>query len=352
MNDKPVEDKTNKDEEFDEKEEEQVSIEKPAKSRITTMRVTEAHIETLDIAPKLAKVPPDSLGLFIMNAEEPVLIKGAQRITLGRHVEGGTPVSIDLTDYGAALLGVSRQHAAILISQDMYLLQDLGSTNGTWLNEVRLPPHIPRTLKNGDMIRLGQIRIYVVFHTQKANQNSEADKTVTLKKNMISDEDILLEPDVRVAVTSVSRLTPRYLTVDVVPYLAAIEQMQSIIDSIKGEKTRGLSIHTIEQGPPISVRLEGGADAVRLLRTVVGAWRSQHAAKLSKAAHIIAEGKQLKTDKKLEQSLRDAQTELAQEILAQIGSELSEKERAPYVEKLMEPLEVVTTSPLKVVAAM
>ncbi|MBN1426993.1 MAG: FHA domain-containing protein [Anaerolineae bacterium] len=346
LNDQPVEEKDS-----GETGKKEADAEKAAKARVTTMRVSDAQFEALDITPKLAKVPADALGLFIMNSDDPVLIKGAQRVTLGRHVEGGTPVSIDLTDYGAALLGVSRQHAAILISQDMYLLQDLGSTNGTWLNEVRLPPHIPRTLKNGDMIRLGQIRLYVVFHSVKANHDPDTAKTATINKNnLLHDSVILLEPDVRVAVTSVSKLTPHYLTADIAPYLEAIEQMQHVIDSIRGHKLRGLHIQAIKQGPPISVKLEGAPETIHLLRTIVGAWRSQHAATLSKVAHIIAESRELSTNAELEQSLREAQTELAQEILAQIAGGMTEPEREPYVKQLLGPLDVVTTSPLKVAA--
>jgi hypothetical protein len=341
-------------EELEDKSENSLKIPRPdtkesPKVRVTTVRVADAVLETLDVTPKLAKVPPDALGLFVMNSEQPVLIKGAQRVTLGRHVEGGTPVSIDLTDYGAALLGVSRQHAAILISQEMYLLQDLGSTNGTWLNEVRLPPHIPRTLKNGDMIRLGQLRIYVVFHAPHAGQGSETSSTVTLKVGALDDVDILLEPDVRVAITSVNKLTTYYLLTTVAPYLEAIRKMQNVIDSIKGRKLHDLNVHAIKHGPPISVSLGGASETVHLLRTVVSAWRSQHADKLSKAVRLMASEGDSKADKEFKTVLRNAQVELAREILVQVEESLPEKERASYEEMLIGPLATLSVSPLKIV---
>lgn len=319
------------------------------KARVTTVKITDAQFETLDITPKLAKVPADALGLFVMNSEQPVLIKGAQRVTLGRSVEGGAPVSIDLTDYGAALLGVSRQHAAILVSQEMYLLQDLGSTNGTWLNEVRLPPHIPRTLKNGDMIRLGQLRIYIVFHAARSTQDIDTSKINALTVGSLNDVDILLEPDVRVAITSVSKLTPHYLVSTVAPYLEAIGKMQGIIDRIKGRKAHELSVQGIKQGPPIWVSLEGATETIHLLRTVVSAWRSQHADKLSKAAQLMSESDSQKTDKEFKAALQSAQAELAREILVQVEANLPETERAAYEEQFLEPLEVLSVSPLKVV---
>jgi hypothetical protein len=139
-----------------------------SKVRITTQPVLATPPEVADISSTLAKVPPDTLGLFIMNSGDLLLVERAERVTLGRDVEdAGTSISIDLTPYGGAQSGVSRRHAAILVYQDMHVLQDLGSTNGTWLNAVCLPPNSSHMLKNGDMIQLGQIRMQVIFHGSK-----------------------------------------------------------------------------------------------------------------------------------------------------------------------------------------
>ncbi len=50
--------------------------------------------------------------------------------------------------------GISRRHAQITIQDDQCTLEDLGSSNGTFLNGERLSQ--PRRLRNGDVIRLGQ----------------------------------------------------------------------------------------------------------------------------------------------------------------------------------------------------
>ena len=108
-----------------------------------------------------------------------MLIEKAERVTLGRDMEdAGTSISIDLTPYGGAQSGVSRRHAVILVYQDMHLLQDLGSTNGTWLNAVCLPPQGSHVLKSGDMIQLGQIRMQVVFHGSKPSQGSGGPESI------------------------------------------------------------------------------------------------------------------------------------------------------------------------------
>jgi predicted component of type VI protein secretion system len=43
---------------------------------------------------------------------------------------------------------------------------DLFSTNGTWVNEVSLMPQHPFPLKSGSQIRLGKLRIFIVFHEE------------------------------------------------------------------------------------------------------------------------------------------------------------------------------------------
>jgi pSer/pThr/pTyr-binding forkhead associated (FHA) protein len=50
---------------------------------------------------------------------------------------------------------VSREHAEIHISGEVMEIIDLGSTNGTYLNEQRLQPNQRHYLKPGDEIRFG-----------------------------------------------------------------------------------------------------------------------------------------------------------------------------------------------------
>ncbi len=51
---------------------------------------------------------------------------------------------------------VSRQHARVERRGNVYVLSDLGSTNGTWLGEGRVDRH---TLQNGDTFRIGDARL-------------------------------------------------------------------------------------------------------------------------------------------------------------------------------------------------
>src|SRR5438270_595788 len=56
---------------------------------------------------------------------------------------------------------ISRRHARIWREGDTFLLEDLGSVNGTVVNEaVRLGPRQPRPLANGDRLRLGETTLH------------------------------------------------------------------------------------------------------------------------------------------------------------------------------------------------
>ncbi len=64
---------------------------------------------------------------------------------------------LDLTDYGAADSGVSRKHAVIRRSGPDCTIEDMGSTNGTYINKKRIQPHAPQAIKPGDEVRFGKL---------------------------------------------------------------------------------------------------------------------------------------------------------------------------------------------------
>ncbi|MBN2391473.1 MAG: protein kinase [Anaerolineae bacterium] len=69
------------------------------------------------------------------------------------------PPEVDLQPYGGGSAGVSRHHARFLCRPEGWFLEDLQSTNGTYLNEVRLLPHRPVRLNSGDLVRFGQLTL-------------------------------------------------------------------------------------------------------------------------------------------------------------------------------------------------
>ncbi len=133
----------------------------------TTMNVAEHASATSEFA----TVPVDidsrfwmeegAVGLHVTGHPKPILVRDTNEIILGRAVPGDTPPTVDLTDFHAHLLGVSRKHAVIREVEGGLVVEDLNSQNGTWLNEQRLTPNNPRTLSHGDQLRLGQLILFV-----------------------------------------------------------------------------------------------------------------------------------------------------------------------------------------------
>jgi hypothetical protein len=79
--------------------------------------------------------------------------------------DGGIFPDVDLdTDDPEAK--VSRRHARITLSNGQYFLEDLGSTNGTFINRgKRLPPGHRQALCDGDEIIVG--KTFLRFHIVK-----------------------------------------------------------------------------------------------------------------------------------------------------------------------------------------
>lgn len=59
---------------------------------------------------------------------------------------------------------ISRRHARIFRKGDTYLVEDLGSVNGTVINDtLRLAPHQPRALESGDKLRVGETTLHFLI---------------------------------------------------------------------------------------------------------------------------------------------------------------------------------------------
>ncbi|NOK63148.1 MAG: FHA domain-containing protein [Chloroflexi bacterium AL-W] len=70
---------------------------------------------------------------------------------------------IDLAAHKALEFGVGRRHAQIHIQNGQIVLEDLDSTNGTFLNGQKLSAHQPQVLNHEDQIQFGQliVRVYL-----------------------------------------------------------------------------------------------------------------------------------------------------------------------------------------------
>src|SRR5438067_7356143 len=84
--------------------------------------------------------------------------------TIGRAdpVTGILP-DIDLTSVDANR-SVSRRHAKIIKAGGEYhVLEEVGTVNGTFVNEQRIPTGVPVTLHSGDLVKIGLVSMKAVF---------------------------------------------------------------------------------------------------------------------------------------------------------------------------------------------
>lgn len=117
----------------------------------------------------LRALQPNHIGLAVEGSQELIIIQPQESILLGRdtgQVPSREPL-IDFNDYRGYVMGVSRQHAQISKSDEGYHIMDMGSSNGTLLNDERLKPYQPYPLQDGDHITLGQLRL--VFYAGQSS---------------------------------------------------------------------------------------------------------------------------------------------------------------------------------------
>lgn len=112
---------------------------------------------------KEAVVPDKGIAFYVDGHSMPAYIDPAGDFVLGRKVGTTAEPLLDLAPFGGYSLGLSRRHVVIRRGAEGYELLDLGSVNGTWLNEERLIPHSPYPLPSGSHLRLGRMRVLVLY---------------------------------------------------------------------------------------------------------------------------------------------------------------------------------------------
>lgn len=101
--------------------------------------------------------------LLVRGMVERIEIKEGDKFKLGRYELSSNTHEIDLTPYGAADRGVSRDHAQIHVQDDTVYITDLGSTNGTFLQGEKIEPNTPTIIKKGSELLLGRLALQVMF---------------------------------------------------------------------------------------------------------------------------------------------------------------------------------------------
>ncbi len=91
-------------------------------------------------------------------------------ITIGR--SPNTDIQIDN-------LTVSKQHARLIEQKDQYALEDLNSTNGTFLNDEKISR---ANLNHNDIITVGKHTLVIHYNKEGSRKTHDfGDKTVKMK---------------------------------------------------------------------------------------------------------------------------------------------------------------------------
>jgi pSer/pThr/pTyr-binding forkhead associated (FHA) protein len=102
-------------------------------------------------------------------------------ICIGKHNEKDTP-DIDVSNLPNNDI-VSRIHAKIQIEENNYFIEDLGSSNGTFINNTRLMLDTLYKLKLGDKIDLGQgNKVTFIFQDKQNPVNLESESKTQLSQ--------------------------------------------------------------------------------------------------------------------------------------------------------------------------
>jgi hypothetical protein len=153
--------------------------EKPFNRKGADGDVTEFH--PLPFAPKPGGEPVKPDGVHTLKIARREIVQGVA-VRQRAHFEirpgaGASPFAYEMDrdplEIGRSsecaiqlnLVNVSRQHARIYLANDEYHLEDLGSTNGTFVNGVRVSKCV---LRNNDLIEIGDAQI--IFVEEKVRQ--------------------------------------------------------------------------------------------------------------------------------------------------------------------------------------
>lgn len=290
--------------------------------------------------------PREGIALLVRGHDSPLVV-AADEFVLGRYDPDMPQDGVDLMPYGGGSMGVSRRHARILRKGGIYIIEDLNSTNGTWVNRHRLASGSSESLQDGDIIQLGQLVMRLYFDTEEALYATE--ERITFRSPS-------------------AQLTPQYLSQRVSPYLLALAEVQGIGDVIR-ERESAIEISgiSVDSDALITVQISGARDALKLAKGRVKTWRDANMNNINqflrmkqtlrKETHILMEniGPASSTDevaaRELGRALREAEKQLVREFLRELIPYQSADDLEPHVEGLIEHVHVLAFSPMDIVSS-
>lgn len=122
-------------------------------------------------------LPKEGIALFTEGMTQPACLTFEGELVLGRDgvdADGASDENIlNLSALGGYLMGISRRHAVIRRTDDGYEIVDLASTNGSWVNGMKLIPNRAYPLANGSKLRFGRMRLLILY--REVSESKAAD---------------------------------------------------------------------------------------------------------------------------------------------------------------------------------
>ncbi len=298
-------------------------------------------------APEIRELRGKGVSFVVRGHSDPLLVQGNDLI-LGRYDPGSNIPTVDFTPFNGGALGVSRRHARLLVQNDLYLIEDLGSTNGTWVNQQRLPSGKQHGLQNGDLVQLGQLVLNVFFDAATAMRSVE--ERISFKMGA-------------------AKLTPHFLSTRVTPYVTALAGVQTLCDEMLWREPSPIELNGISlEGPGIlTIQISGAREALKLAKGSLRMWRKDNGAKINQFL-TLKEALDKRTGlllgdegepaglplgnedvaRRVGLELREGEIKLAFDFLREIAPNHSGEDRKDYVERLLKHMHVLAFSPLYV----
>ena len=240
--------------------------------------------------------------------EAPYTYENYEKIEIGRGGDDDeTPPDLDLSPHHAHLLGVSRRHARINRTPAGYFVEDLNSTNGSWLNENQLVPNRKYILRNGDQLRLGQMLLLVDFSIDRKKRNTF----------------LLVEPkDTREAKLR-EGLSLDFFTGTVEPYLRAIGTIQHVLDEALSRESiiRLKHIQMRNEQRSVEITVEGATEAVKFVHNTLMPFR-----------------------KKTEGGKRE---DLVKQLFKEVAPTVTDEKQSAVTKTLLEPINTILDNELE-----
>ncbi len=266
------------------------------------------------------QIPVGGIG-FSFGDGKAIIRESTGSFILGRY--GPSAVTntgfVDLMEYDAANMGVSRSHARISFVDNAFVVEDLDSTNGSWLNDIKLTSRLNYPLHNNDRLMLGRLMMRVHLG-ERPSANSITFSLQNESLPLIEGQQIL---------------TLAALQTDILPYLAALECLQQTLDASGQRPSAPAAILSLTAVPnnTLTIQAHGLTEAVASIRARVIPWRSLRQNVIGSALDTI--------DPIIYQSV----IQVAANILLDHNPAISQEEKFSAVETLTPHLLLIALNP-------